>query len=68
LRHRLGREAAILAGLAGAPVSTGGLVAMLYAGLDPKLRPAAEASVTAHLLKLAAEGRAEAHDGMWRAI
>jgi glyoxylase-like metal-dependent hydrolase (beta-lactamase superfamily II) len=67
LEHRLSREAAILAAIGKAPLTPAGLVAALYVPLDPKLRPAAEASVTAHLLKLAAEGRATLRDGAWLA-
>ncbi len=66
LAHRLGREAAIRAALAEAPQTAAALVARLYVPLDPRLRPAAEASVTAHLLKLQAEAVAERQDGVWR--
>ena len=64
LEHRRARESAILLGLGRAPVSVAALVATLYQGLDPALRPAAERNVIAHLQKLAGEGRAcEAADG-----
>ena len=67
LRHRLDREAAIVAALRAAPHTAGALVARLYVPLDSRLVRAAEASVTAHLLKLAAEGVAEsAPDATWR--
>ena len=66
LRHRLEREAAIVAALREAPLSPADLVARLYVPLDPRLRGAAEASVTAHLLKLQAEGLAAPADGVWR--
>lgn len=58
LAHRRSREAAVLAALGDAPASARDLVSRLYAGLDPRLRGAAERNVVAHLLKLAAEGRA----------
>jgi glyoxylase-like metal-dependent hydrolase (beta-lactamase superfamily II) len=65
LAHRLQREAAILAALRETPQTPAALVQRLYVPLDPRLRPAAEASVTAHLNKLAAEGEAELRDGRW---
>ncbi len=56
--HRLAREAQILeqlrAGVAGIPE----LVAAIYAGLEPGLRPAAAQSVLAHLIHLARTGQA----------
>jgi glyoxylase-like metal-dependent hydrolase (beta-lactamase superfamily II) len=67
LEHRLQREADIVAALAKAAQTPASLVAALYVGLDPRLRRFAEASVLAHLLKLAAEGRAEAGEDVWRA-
>ena len=66
--HRLQREAAILAALHDAALGPSMLVARLYPGLDPGLHEAAAASVTAHLLKLHAEGRAAPDGGGWRAI
>ena len=67
LRHRLEREAAIVAALRAASATAASLVEQLYVPLDPRLRGAAEASVTAHLRKLAAEGVATADDGgVWR--
>ncbi len=66
LDHRLAREAAIVAALAEHPHTPAALVGRLYPGLDKRLRGAAEASVGAHLIKLAAEGRAESAVGVWR--
>jgi len=68
LDHRLHREAAILEAIRRAMLTPARVVEQLYVALDPALRPAAEASVTAHLLKLAAEGRAVAQDGAWQAV
>lgn len=65
LRHRLDREAAIQDALRTAPQTAAALVERLYVPLDPRLRGAAEASVTAHLRKLAADGVAESRDGRW---
>ena len=66
LAHRLAREAAILAALEQAPHTAAALVARLYVPLDPRLRGAAEASVTAHLLRLAATGAAVRAGEVWR--
>lgn len=57
LAHRQGREAAILAALAGGAGTVAAIVAALYPDLAPALRPAAVQTVRAHLIKLAAEGR-----------
>jgi len=69
--HRLAREAAILAALreeAGRSIPD--LVAELYVAVPKALHALAELSVYAHLIKLAAEGRAQG-DGraaLWRRI
>ncbi len=52
LQHRREREAQIRAAVAGGIGDVPGLVAALYPGLDPVLRPAAALTVQAHLLKL----------------
>jgi glyoxylase-like metal-dependent hydrolase (beta-lactamase superfamily II) len=56
LRHRLAREAQILAALARGPAQVPALVAELYADIDPRLHRAAAASVGAHLIHLMREG------------
>jgi glyoxylase-like metal-dependent hydrolase (beta-lactamase superfamily II) len=66
LGHRMSRESAILACLGPAPHSVAAIVDSLYAGLDAGLKRAAERTVLAHLLKLAADGRAEAEGPLWR--
>lgn len=66
LAHRRQRERAILAALGEAPKPAQDLVDLLYDQLDPRLRAAAERSVLAHLLKLAAEGWAAQDDEGWR--
>lgn len=63
LEHREERERQILAGLAAGDRTPAGLVARVYADVDPVLHPAAERSVRAHLDKLAAEGRVEFRAG-----
>jgi glyoxylase-like metal-dependent hydrolase (beta-lactamase superfamily II) len=56
--HRAEREAQIRAALASGPSDAASLARLLYAGLDPRLRPAAERNVLAHLLDLAERGLA----------
>ena len=67
LAHREQREAAVLAAIAGAPRTPAALVETLYVPLDPRLRPAAERNVLAHLRKLQTEGRAAPQGDAWRA-
>jgi glyoxylase-like metal-dependent hydrolase (beta-lactamase superfamily II) len=66
LGHRMGRESAIMASLGATPKAPMAVVDALYTGLDSRLKKAAERTVLAHLLKLAAEGRAISHEGLWR--
>lgn len=66
LDHRLRREASILDLIRQSPHSAAAIVLTLYVPLDPRLVRAAEASVTAHLFKLRAEGAAVESDGVWR--
>jgi glyoxylase-like metal-dependent hydrolase (beta-lactamase superfamily II) len=54
--HREDRTAQILAALAAGPRDVSSLVAAIYTGLDPALKPAAARNVTAHLVDLAARG------------
>jgi glyoxylase-like metal-dependent hydrolase (beta-lactamase superfamily II) len=58
LAHRHMRETQILACLGQGENSIAGMVARLYAGLDPALQPAAALTVRAHLEHLIEEGRA----------
>lgn len=60
LRHRAAREAQIRAALAEAPDTPAGLVARIYADVDPALHRAAARNVLAHLLDLVERGLAEA--------
>jgi glyoxylase-like metal-dependent hydrolase (beta-lactamase superfamily II) len=66
LAHRLKREAAVLAQINTRPCAPSEIVQALYVGLDPRLHGAAEASVTAHLLKLRDDGLASDAGGVWR--
>jgi glyoxylase-like metal-dependent hydrolase (beta-lactamase superfamily II) len=67
LDHRVKREAAILLALEVGPQGTWDLVDRLYSKTDPWLRRAAERNVTAHLLKLQAEGRVKQKGESWLA-
>jgi glyoxylase-like metal-dependent hydrolase (beta-lactamase superfamily II) len=62
IAHRLMREQQIVDALAAGPLTTRGLVARIYGGLDERLIAAAEDSVLAHLSKLRDEGRAGAEE------
>ena len=57
IRHRRGREDAILHRLGKGEADIPTLVRAIYIGLDPRLVPAAGRSVLAHLEDLAARGR-----------
>ena len=68
--HRREREARILEELRRARrASAEALVPPVYgAALDPRLIPAAARSLTAHLIKLAAEGAVRQEAGHWEAV
>lgn len=63
LAHREERERQILAALAAGDRTPAGVVARVYADVDPVLHPAAERSVRAHLDKLVADGAVVTADG-----
>lgn len=52
LQHRAGREAQILDALGNGPATAPDLTARIYTGIDPRLIPAAERNVLAHLIDL----------------
>jgi hypothetical protein len=56
IRHRLGREDAILHRLGEGNTDIPALVRAIYVGLDPRLAAAAALSVLAHLEDLVARG------------
>ena len=66
--HRLQREKQILKRLGAGDRTVPQIVAAAYPGLDPRLVPAAGASVTAHLLDLERRGMVEARDETWLTI
>ena len=59
VEHRAGREEQVLAGLADGSRTVESLVGTIYADQPDDVRPLAARTVTAHLLKLEKEGRAE---------
>ncbi|MFM7532011.1 MAG: NUDIX hydrolase, partial [Rubrivivax sp.] len=68
VRHRLGREAKVVAALAAAgpgEATLEALVERVYDDVPPGLHPVARRSLLAHLLKLEAEGRARGTAQGW---
>jgi glyoxylase-like metal-dependent hydrolase (beta-lactamase superfamily II) len=66
IAHRIQREADIVAALEAGAATLDQLVEAVYVDLHPSLHDAAAQTVHAHLLKLAAEGRATGADGAWQ--
>lgn len=66
LTHRVQRERQLLRLLDEAPATLADLTARAYPALDPRLRPAAEATALAHLITLAEQGRATCVQGLWK--
>ena len=72
IRHRLMREAKVVAALTGSPISMDDLVVRVYDDVDPIMHEWAKLSLLAHLIKLEEEGRAlrsfvDANDH-WRSL
>ncbi|MFO6447947.1 MBL fold metallo-hydrolase [Erythrobacter sp. NE805] len=66
--HRRQRENQILRLLGEAARPVGGFIPEMYKGLDERLIPAAEMSVTAHLLDLEKRGMAREDAGVWQPV
>ena len=67
LGHRKQREGQIMRLLEAGPQPIAALVARMYVGLDPRLLPAAERSVLAHLYDVRSRGLvSEVDEGSWR--
>ncbi|MCU6455887.1 MBL fold metallo-hydrolase [Sphingomonas sp. A2-49] len=66
LGHRKQREGQILRLLRESPLPLGSMTARMYVGLDPRLIPAAERSVLAHLYDLRGRGLVNEEDAAWR--
>lgn len=66
IKHRLGREAKIIAACQQLPEATvEQLVPIAYADVDPSLHVIAAFSLLAHMIKLQQEGRAEQRGEVW---
>ena len=65
LGHRRLREGQILRLLENASVTIPAMVERMYVGVNPRLRPAAERSVLAHLLDLRQRGAVTSEGEMW---
>ncbi len=65
IAHRRQREQQVVVALGGGPITTAGVVAAVYPGLDASLIPLATLSADAHLRKLAAEGRVSQTGEKW---
>jgi glyoxylase-like metal-dependent hydrolase (beta-lactamase superfamily II) len=68
VRHRMGREAQIIAALREQPTTVDALVNRIYRGLDESLVSRARDTITAHLEKLERDGRAARRDDAWHII
>ena len=66
IRRRAEREASVLAALAAGTCTVEEIADRVYGRLHPAIAPAARDMVQAHLVKLAAEGRAAASPDGWR--
>jgi glyoxylase-like metal-dependent hydrolase (beta-lactamase superfamily II) len=64
--HRKQREGQILRLLDAEPRSIPAMVEKMYVGIDPRLFPAAERSVLAHLYELRARGTVSEEGELWR--
>lgn len=64
IAHRREREQQIVAALRRGAGTPAGIVAVVYADVDPALHPVAERSVRAHLVALAADAQVEILDPM----
>jgi len=69
IRHRLGREAKVLDALRVlGPSELDPLLVRVYDDVPVLMHPVAQRSLTAHLLKLAAEGRVRESAGRWMTL
>ena len=69
IAHRLKREAKVVAAMREAgPATADALLPIVYADVPLRLHPMAMRSLTAHLLKLDADGRARNEAGTWALI
>jgi glyoxylase-like metal-dependent hydrolase (beta-lactamase superfamily II) len=66
LAHRRQRERQIVRQLEAGPTDIDAMVAVMYAGIDPRLHPAAARSVLAHLIDLEERGLAVRNGERWQ--
>jgi glyoxylase-like metal-dependent hydrolase (beta-lactamase superfamily II) len=66
LTHRVQRERQLLRLLEEAPAPLADLTARAYPALDPRLRPAAEATALAHLITLEERGAVTCVGSLWK--
>ncbi|WP_338502875.1 MBL fold metallo-hydrolase [Sphingomonas kaistensis] len=66
LGHRLQRERQLLRLVGEAPATLADLTQRAYPALDPRLRPAAEATALAHLITLEERGAVTCVQGLWK--
>lgn len=66
--HRRQREGQVMRLLGEGPRTIPEMVARMYVGLDPRLAPAAERSVLAHLIDLDRRGRVRADGDRWAVV
>jgi glyoxylase-like metal-dependent hydrolase (beta-lactamase superfamily II) len=66
LTHRVQRERQLLRLIKEAPAPLADLTARAYPALDPRLRPAAEATALAHLITLEERGTVTCVGGLWK--
>jgi glyoxylase-like metal-dependent hydrolase (beta-lactamase superfamily II) len=68
IEHRRMREAQVLAALAAGHRTPAAMARAIYTDVDPSLHPAAELSVLAHLIDLAAQGKAVRDGAEWQLL
>jgi glyoxylase-like metal-dependent hydrolase (beta-lactamase superfamily II) len=68
LGHRKQREGQILRLLRAGTVDIPAMVEKMYVGVDPRLYPAAERSVLAHLIDLERRALVRSHGGGWESV
>ncbi|MET3826888.1 glyoxylase-like metal-dependent hydrolase (beta-lactamase superfamily II) [Sphingomonas sp. PvP055] len=68
LGHRKQREGQVLRMLRTAPETVPAMVGRMYVGIDPRLFPAAERSVLAHLIDLAQRGQVRSAGDVWSVV
>ncbi len=68
IEHRLERESQVMSAMEHGATSIPQMRERIYAGLDERLRDAAEIQIHAHLVKLCQEGRVKEKNGKYRVV